>query len=206
LIEQKKIENKISEILKELKKDQNNSELLNDLGVGYYLKGDYVEAEIAIQKALSIKKDPKYYYNLGTVYAESGNNAEAIHSFMEAVDLNPSHIPSLNNLAEQYEISGETEKAEELFNYIVKINPGNALSHYNLGNFRLRNNDHIEAAKSYEEAIKCNPDFTEAYYNIAWILYKAKAFEESLYYVKLGLKIEPGHAELLKLEKSLTQA
>lgn len=205
MIDQKQIEEKLSEILEELEKDQNNSELLNDLGVGYYLKGDYNEAEKALEKAISLKKSSKYFYNIGTVYAESGNNAMAIRSFMEAIDLNPSHIPSLNNLAEQYEISGEIDKAGELFNYIVKINPGNSLSHYNLGNFLLRKNDHVDAAKCYEEAIKCNPNFTEAYYNIAWILYKAGALEESIRYTESGLNTDPDHEELLRLKKTLDQ-
>ena len=206
MIDQKQIEEKLSEILEELEKDQNNSELLNDLGVGYYLKGDYKEAEKVLEKAISIKKSTRYFYNLGTVYAESGKNTQAIRAFMDAIDLNPSHIPSLNNLAEQYEKSGEIENAGELFSYIVKINPGNALSHYNLGNFQLRKNDHVEAAKSYEEAIKCNPNFTEAYYNIAWILYKAGAFEESISYIDSGLNTDPEHEELLKLEKLLNHS
>jgi tetratricopeptide (TPR) repeat protein len=122
---------------------------------------------------------------------------------LDALERDPGHVPSLNNLADAYEISGQPEKAHELFHYIIKLEPNTPLPHFNLGNFFLRQNQHIEAAKCYEEVLRIDESFTDAYYNIAWILYKAKAFEKSLYYAEKGLVIEDDHNDLIQLAQSL---
>ncbi|CAN5261874.1 hypothetical protein BH23BAC3_BH23BAC3_12020 [soil metagenome] len=72
-----------------------------------------------------------------------------------------------------------------------------------MGNFFLRQNQHIEAARCYETAIKKEPGFTDAYYNLAWILYKARAYDESLKYVSEGLNTESDHTDLQELKNKL---
>lgn len=198
-MEEKEIRSQLRELNHQADEQPDNPELYNNLGVGHYLLGEYEVSIGYLQKAIHLKSDPSYLFNLANSYAESGNPEKGIEIYLKVLDSNPDHIGALNNLADTYETVGEYKRAHELFTYITQIQPDEALSHFNLGNFFLRQNQHIEAAKCYETAIERDEIFVDAYYNIAWILYRAKALEESKKYIKKGLKIDPYNEDLNEL-------
>lgn len=194
------IKNQIQKIELELKEEPNNPALLNDLGVGYHLLGEYDKAAKLLKSAVEINpKNSTYLFNLANAYSELEEFALAKKFYMDALDIDPGHIPSLTNLADCYEASGDLENAEELFTYVTKLAPENALSFFNLGNFQLRQNQHIEAVKNYERAIALEDSFVDAYYNIAWVLTEVKAYNNALTYAEKGLEIDPDHSELKEI-------
>ncbi|MEX0661714.1 MAG: tetratricopeptide repeat protein [Balneolaceae bacterium] len=197
---------RIQTIKEELTDHPENEELLNDLGVGYFLIGKYEEAISVLRKAVKKSNSAQHYFNLGNAYSENNNQQLAIDSYLQALDIDPNHIGSLNNLADEYEHSGDTDKAHELFHYLTNLQPADPLSHFNLGNFFLRQNQHIEAAKCYEAAIEKDENFIDAYYNISWILFKAKAYKHGIEYIEKGLTIDPSHVDLNKLKNKLLNA
>jgi tetratricopeptide (TPR) repeat protein len=195
----------IENIKLQLEKSPKNPELLNDLGVGYYLLGEYEESISELKKAVSEDPENKtYVFNLANSCSEAEQFDRAIPLYHDVIEKDPEHIPSFNNLADCYEAIGDLEKAQELFEYITNIAPDNALSHFNLGNFKLRNNNHIDAAKCYQKAIECEPGFIDAYYNIAWILTEVKAFENALEFIDQGLAIDPDHDDLKELRSKIS--
>ncbi len=200
------IKGSIKKIEKELQSNPEDANLLNNLGVGYYLIGKYDESIAVLNKAIQKEKSAHYFFNLGNAYSENNNEQFAIDSYLQALDLDPNHIGSLNNLADEYELVGQTDKAHELFHYLTYLQPTDPLSHFNLGNFFLRQNQHIEAAKCYEKALEKDPEFIDAYYNIGWILLKAKAYRHGLEYVEKGLSIDPSHDDLIDLKSELLGA
>lgn len=202
--DENQIKKEIELIQEELNGQPDNPELINELGVGYYLLGQYSNSIIQYKKAL--KLDPgkaKYHFNLANAYFENNQPNQAIEAFMDAIDIDPGHIPSLNNLADVYEASGNLDKAFELYEYLVRLSPDEALAHFNLGNFYLRQNQHIEAVKCFETTLEKDEKFSDAYYNIAWVLQQAKVFEKAFEYVQKGIEIDPEHSGLLDLKKEL---
>lgn len=194
------IRNQIKKIKTELEDEPKNHSLLNDLGVGYYLVGDYEKATTSLKAAVEINPDnATYLFNLANTYSEQEEYALAKKFYMDALEINPGHIPSLTNLADCYEASGDIENAEELFEYITNLAPENALAFFNLGNFQLRQNQHIKAVKNYEKAISLEESFVDAYYNIAWVLTEVKAYEDALTYAERGVKEDPNHSDLLEI-------
>lgn len=194
------------EIEQELNQKGQMAELLNEAGVGYYLLGEYEEAVSRFIAASEIKKTPQILFNLANAYSKQQKPDLSIATFLNVLKLDPSHMGSLNNLADEYERKGDIEKAHELFHYVTHLYPDEALSHFNLGNFFLRQNQHIEASKCYEKAIETDSEFTDAYYNIGWILYRVKALAESMQYIEKGLTIEPNHEDLLALKAKVSSA
>ena len=192
--------NQISEIKKQLEKDPDNIDLLNDLGVGYFLAGDYTNSVLVLKKAVTIKPDEtKCLYNLANSYSELEQYEQAIQYYHDAIDQTPDHLPSLNNLADSYEAIEESEKAKQLFEYLIRLAPENAVTHFNYGNFLLRSGDHITAATIYKTVVTIEPSFTDAYYNLAWILSEINAWDEALIYAEDGLNRDPEHEDLQKL-------
>lgn len=198
------IEKQIDEIKEQLKASPDDPSLIHDLGVGFFLLGKYSNAIIQLKKATALDKTSALYrFNLGNAYAENDQPQLAVNAYLDALDIDPDHIPTLNNLADCYEQLGDPEKSIELFRYLVKADPENALSHFNLGNFYLRQNQHIEAVRCYKEAITRDQTFVDAYFNIAWVLQQIKAYSDALEYAEQGLDKDPSHEELARLKKEL---
>lgn len=193
------------EIIKnELKDDPENPVLIHDLGVGYYLLGQYGNSIIQLKKAIKLQpKNVSYHFNLGVSYSENEQFDMAIQTFLTALDLNPNHLPSLNNLADCYELTGDDSKAHEIFHYLIRLAPSDPLTHFNLGNFFLRKNQHIDAAKCYEKTLELDSGFADAYFNIAWILKESTAYRKALEHAEKGLNAQPGHSELIQITKEL---
>jgi tetratricopeptide (TPR) repeat protein len=200
---EKELKNQLQIILNEIKSGSASGEAYNDAGVAYYLLGEFGKSEFYLKKALEISRKSSWLFNLANTYSALNRPHMAIDTYLQVLENNPSHIGSLNNLADEYEKTGEADKAHELFHYLSHIQPDEALSHFNLGNFFLRQNQHIEAAKCYEAAIKKDPEFTDAYFNIAWILYESKAYKEAEEYINKGLDTDAEHPESLELREKL---
>lgn len=193
----------LSEIESELKSGQTTARLLNEAGVGYYLLGELDKSLDYLKAAVEKSSTPGNLFNLANTYSSLQLPDQAIATFLKVLEKDPGHIGALNNLADEYEYKGDLDKAHELFHYLTHLQPDKALSHFNLGNFFLRQNQHIEAAKCYEQALKQDKSFVDAYYNIAWILYKSKAYKESLRYLEKGLTIDPTNNDLIELKQNV---
>jgi len=196
----------LSEIEEELSSGVPAPDLLNDAGVGYYLLGEMEQALDYLQQAVQKDTSPGILFNLANTYSGLHRPDEAIDTFLRVLEIDPGHIGALNNLADEYEYRGDTDKAHELFHYLTHLQPDNALSHFNLGNFFLRQNQHIEAAKCYERALESDKSFVDAYHNIAWILFKSKAYDDSIKYIDKGLAVKSDNSDLLSLKQKVRQA
>ena len=198
--EKETILNELDIIKEELQSSPGSSSLLNDLGVGYFLIGEYQRSLDALKEAVSLEPENSIlHFNLGNTYSEIEEFEQAISCYLQALELNPSHIGSLTNLAHCYEESGDKNRSYEVFGYIVKTAPDDPLSHFNLGNFLLRQNRHIEAVKSFEHTLLLDARFTNAYYNISWVLQQARIFGKAEEYALKGLKTDPENEELQQL-------
>ncbi|WP_340102982.1 tetratricopeptide repeat protein [Rhodohalobacter sp. 8-1] len=203
---EQEIRETLSTIEAELKSGKSSADLLNDAGVGYYLLGELKQAMEYLRKAAQKSEKPGILFNLANIYSSLQEPDQAIATFLKVLEKDPGHIGALNNLADEYEHKGELDKAHELFHYLTHLQPDKALSHFNLGNFFLRQNQHIEAAKCYEQALEKDETFVDAYHNIAWILYKSRAYKESMSYIEDGLSFDKNSDDLLKLKKDVTSA
>ncbi len=189
-----KIEQQIEEIKYELDDNPGDSSLLNELGVGYHMLGEYRNAVQSYQKAL--KKDPanhQIHYNLANTFFELEVIEKAVNHYLDALDHKPDYVPALNNLADIYELADEQKRARELFEYITKIKPSDPMGFFNLGNHHLRNNNTVEAGSCYKKVLELDSEFHEAYNNIGLILKHVGKYEEAIEYYEKCLEIEPGY-------------
>lgn len=198
------IRKQIEEITRQIIDNPDDPDLLNDLGVGYYLIGEYETSIGFLKKAVLLDStNPSYRYNLANSYAETKQFELAIQNYLNVIQIVPDHIPALTNLADCYEAAGDKIKALELFTYVPTLEPQNALAHFNLGNFYLRINNHQEAARKYKKAIDTEPGFTDAYFNLAWILYQINAYNDAWTYIEKGLLQDKHHEDLQKLARKV---
>ena len=70
--------------------------------------------------------DPKLVYNLGLLYAKTGDSNLATQTIEKAVKLKPNYVDARNALALFYEDAGEKDKALEQLQILLKLAPENA--------------------------------------------------------------------------------
>ncbi len=192
------IEQQISTIREELKESPDDPELLNELGVGHHLLGEYEEAEKCFLRA--IEEDPgghTAYYNLANTCVEMERIEEAVNHYLDALDRKADYIPALTNLADIYRQAGEEQRALELFEYITRLRPEDPLGFFNLGNHLLRMNDTVRAGRAYKRVLELDEEYYEAWNNIGFILKHLGKYEEAIPYYEQCLEIKPDYRPAL---------
>ncbi len=119
-IEDLKIKNK-----KECRTRENlRAEILAKMGIVYFYKGLYPEAENELRQAIQVNpQDAASYGALGVVYAQKGQYGEAIININKSLEVNPFNAEPYNNLGLVYAHIGNTAKAKEMWQKAIRINP-----------------------------------------------------------------------------------
>ena len=136
---------------------------LNNLGTIAFAAGDLDSAGGFWVRALA--EEPNYLTvlgNLGMLCDRKGEHREALPYLRRARGLNPSHGPTLNNLAYQLAILGEDlDKAEALSRRAVSLDP--TWNHRDtLGYVLLRRRQWDKAEKVLTSVVKEHPEAYEA--------------------------------------------
>lgn len=108
-----------------------NANGFNNLGVAYYIVGDFENAAKSFGRSIEVEPDGAPYSNTGTMYYYAGDFAAAEKMFAKAAEKTPADYRIWGNLADAQRYSGaETEqaslsyeKAIELANLQLEVNP-----------------------------------------------------------------------------------
>jgi tetratricopeptide (TPR) repeat protein len=118
------------------------------LGMLYFQKEDYANAELIYRKAIRIAPDnARLHSNLGYLRWMEGDVEQAIQHYEKAISLDSGYeIPML----------GEVHKAIELFQEAIEIDHHYALAYYNLGRAHSFLDNRLEAANCFRTAQELN--------------------------------------------------
>jgi predicted O-linked N-acetylglucosamine transferase (SPINDLY family) len=158
-----------------LKKDQNNFELINLLGVISLQQKKYDDAIIQISKAISINSNHQALYNnLGVAYKEMENYEDAIKNFKKAIKIKSNYAEAYNNLGIIFKKKNQYEEAYNNYKTAIKLNPNYAEAYNNLGLLYGDSKRYEESIINFSKAIELNNNYIDAYKNRANIysLYK----------------------------------
>jgi tetratricopeptide (TPR) repeat protein len=126
---------------------------LNPIAASYY------------QNALNV--DPnnvEIHYNLGKLYQDLEQYTEAEQEYKTAIQLEPQHVPSLNNLGYMYldEPFNRYEDAVKLFTQAIQAKPDFVYTVCNRGVAYEYLGQYDKARKDYEQALKLKTNFEPA--------------------------------------------
>lgn len=94
------IDDGIADLTVYLKRHPDNSKALTKRGVRYLWKGDKVNAQRDLEKAIRIKPDnAEAHDDLGVILAQNGNYVQAIEHFNKTISIDPSYQKGHHNLA-----------------------------------------------------------------------------------------------------------
>ena len=116
-------------LIRALKLDPNNFNVLNNLGLISANSGDNVEAEKYYQRALELNPDfTDTLINLGNLKTEQNKDEEAKDLFISALKVNNQIIQAKLSLAGYFERSGNFPEAESIYKEVLKNDPTNTLA------------------------------------------------------------------------------
>ena len=120
-----------------------------------------------------------YYYKFGTVLGRAKKEEEALARFARALELTPTHLPSLEAAAPRYFEAGDWARTRETSRAILRLRggTGDAASltqlYLRLGRAELELDDSKNALKRFKKALDQSPNHVAALQGIAAIHQKA---------------------------------
>lgn len=120
----------LEEYEKAIRAHPKDAHLLNDLGYFQYERGNWLEAERALRKALEIEPEHnRAWMNLGLTLGQQGKYAEALVAFEQA----GKPAEARCNLAFIYGTQGKVQEAQQLYQEALELDPGLKLARVALG-------------------------------------------------------------------------
>jgi tetratricopeptide (TPR) repeat protein len=152
-------------------------------------------------------------YNTGRDRTESGNYAEAITAYNNAIALEPSYFESWDGIADALNRNGQFNDALAASNRSLSINPGYVRGWinrgqilYNIG-YRYEDTEHNMAAANalyaeqlaaFEKAISLDPNSAEAWFNKGYALAGMQRYDEAIAAFDQVKVIDPSYPNLQK--------
>lgn len=150
-----------------LRKEPENDNAFNLLGVVYSLLGNHGSGISMISRAISINpNNSSYYNNLAKVYRENENLNEAILAYQQALKLDKDNIYAHNGLGSAFDDQSKFHEAITCYKKALEINKDYVESLNNMG-ITLHKLDAFEdAIKFFERALGLSPDNINSIVNL----------------------------------------
>jgi S1-C subfamily serine protease len=115
--------NKLEKAKAEVKKNPDNAETHNNLGLCYTKLGKYDMAKKAFKQALRIMPDfAEAHYNLGVAYGKLDMHREALEAYKQAIKIKPEYTKAHFNLGIVYIILNDRGSALEEYKILKELN------------------------------------------------------------------------------------
>ena len=139
------------------------------------------------------------YYNLGTIYQITGNNAAASYYYNQAIKMNPTYLNAINakkNLKESTGLDVQINPLTTTMDTTSLIKNGQY--YYNLGNFYASRGDYVKAAEQFQQSINLDANIEDSYINLANCYGMLKDYEKSINVGEQLLRRNPNNIKALE--------
>jgi Flp pilus assembly protein TadD len=94
------------------------------------------------------------YHNLGNVYQAIHRDDDAERAFRRAIELKPTFVEAMNDLAALLVKKGNKEEAEAILRKAIAIKPSYPYAHINLGRILIGKGSFTEAENEFKRALE----------------------------------------------------
>jgi serine/threonine protein kinase/Flp pilus assembly protein TadD len=139
------------------------------------------KATLAAQQAERLSNNlPEVHLSLGSVYATTGKNTQAVAELNRALELAPNSDEVYRNLGDAYSRSGQSDEAIATFQKAVAANSYYWLNHNALGNTYWRLGDNAKALPEFQKVIELAPDNPVGYENTGSVYLREGKWSEAI--------------------------
>ena len=179
-----------------LKHDQQNIDILINLGIDYFLlpKPEYQKAIDALNEALKVDiQNADAYFYKGLIYKESGDPDKAASSFQTTVEVDPDYYDAWMQLGLLY-ADKKDPLALKYFDNAISLDSTSSEAYYAKAKFMQDAGRIGEAVRFYRNLITKNPQDAEAIYNLATIYYGIDSITQAYRFYDLAIRQAPAKA------------
>ncbi len=158
--------------------------------------------EAAIEEYLDVQAfsgdQPQAHTNIGNLRLATGETELAEAAFKTALQLNPSWVPALVNLADVYRAIGRDEQGGSLLLRAAQEAPDSPDVLLSRAFWLVRQHRNTEAMPLLAEAVELAPNNPRYAYTYAVALHSAGRSEQALAVIDAALDVRPGDQQLLR--------
>lgn len=163
-----------------------------NLGLAYYHKGNYLEAEAEFKKVLKIDPDfPKVFESLGEILIKCGNYKEAVDYLQRGIKREPYNYTLYHLLSISYWNLGELHEAKKAIESAIDLEPGKAVLWEICGEILLELGEIDEAERYFNRAVQLDRNLVDSFINLGLIYKYRGKDEEANKFFDEALRIDP---------------
>jgi eukaryotic-like serine/threonine-protein kinase len=150
------------------------------------------KATLAAQRAEQLSNNlPEVHISLGSVYATTGKNTQAVTELKRALELAPNSDEVYRNLGDAYHRSGQSNEAIAAFQKAVAANPYNWSNHIALGNAYLELGDNVKALPEFQKVIEIANDSPLGYEGLGNVYLRDGKWGEAIPQFQKAISLAP---------------
>lgn len=170
----------------------NTAHIYDEWALVYYVKGQYQEALLKLQKSASLDAlyAPTFVY-LGDTYQALNQPAEALAAHVKAVKLDASALTNPSYFSRQdaqffdtrltyYEQSGMLDDLAQAYGEVASKDPKSFAAHYTLGYIYFLDNKQDDAVRELQQAVAINKDDVASHSILGYIYAQQGRIQEAV--------------------------
>lgn len=146
-----------------------------------------------------VEQSADYYYSLGQIEQNHGNNDKAIDYYRRAISIDRQYADAYINLGVIYYNKGEYDLEVRNFEQAVKINPDKYEYWYELGSAYEDIHQYDKAVKAYQEALRIKRDDKLTLHDFAILLIARGDCDQAREKISKLKELDMGQAKKLEL-------
>ena len=175
-----------------IEKYPENPDANNLYGVVLGAKGNFVEAENKIKKAIeSGKITHSFYFNLAQIYKQQYRIDEAIDCCKKAIEKKPDYFQALREIVIYLNYKGRNEEALKYAEQLTNYHPQKSESFNILGEVYNRSGNNKKAEEAFIRAIDLDPKHYHAYSNLGNLKHNMNQLAEARSLFEKSLELKP---------------
>jgi eukaryotic-like serine/threonine-protein kinase len=150
------------------------------------------KATLAAQQAERLSNNlPEVHLSLGSVYAMTGKNTQAVAELKRALELAPNSDEAYRNLGDAYSASGQSDEAIAAYQKAVAANSYYWTNHTALGNAYLGLGDNAKALPEFQKVVEIAPDSPMGYEGVGSVYLREGKWGECIPQYQKALALAP---------------
>jgi tetratricopeptide (TPR) repeat protein/peroxiredoxin len=180
-----------------LRDDPSSAEAAYGIGSVYLNQTKNTAAREAFERAVKLPANypdtlPDAWNNLGVIATRENRVEDSVQCFQQALQLNPHHLLSLDNLGNAYRLQKRWDEARKVLERALESAPQDPEGNYSLGMVFAQTDDTTKAYEYLQRALKSRPDYPEALNNLGVLYLVTQRRDAAVESLERCIRVAPG--------------
>jgi tetratricopeptide (TPR) repeat protein len=178
------------------REDSSSAEALYGVGSVYLNQNKNAAAREVFERVVKLTANypdtlPDAWNNLGVIATREGRVEDSVGLFQRALQLNPRHVLSLDNLGNAYRLEKHWDDARTMLERALQVAPQDADANYGLGMVFAQTGETDKAYEHLQRALQARPAYPEALNNLGILYLRTGRRNDAVAIFKQCIRVTP---------------